>query len=736
MKQTNEVISNHRLGQPITKREEDRYRADDVAKHLAQAIWQLGREGAAVIGLEGAWGVGKSSLLNLLEQHLKTTRGKKDHIITLSPWLNGDSVSPVGSLLVTVAAIVEECKPTHQQNRKKISDTTIQIFQYIQTTSRILSPVAELAAFIPGVPNIAKYTEALSKLNLAGRKKTAAELRESIAKSIQELDLSFVVIIDDLDRLEPLQAAEVIRLVKSVADFPRFRYVLSYDRDILSSAISKALSVDDGLAYLQKVIQLPFSIPRPETFRLQEVFIEDVTSLYKDIVGDEPDVDIQKGIMEAVNLYGAFLATPRMVNLTVDALRFRFPNVRDYIWFPDLCLLQLIRITNAKLYDWAEQYLNEYSVVATRQGTVGELEKTKMEEKLRKSLESYEGTNASSVFKLGKWLPGIRGNNDDFSLFEDMNGEERENMASLKRLGSRQHWRYYFAFSAPQNVLPREYLSELLQRFSQPENYQAMAIEMLSRINEIGISALTWYEHILSELTSVRIKTLNYETCYGLLRYFFDYNDDVIIKFSAMGRWLDRHDTPGKAIVMDLLRHMLSLRRKQTLAQLNKLFRVGNAWSWKAQLMRDLLWGHGIKGGRPWPDSERFMFEDELYNLRRLHAGRMNDTKQKNQLFLYNDLGGYLYAWREIDSEITVKLWIKDVLKSDYGFLNLLNLIRGEAYSTAHGPYLSLNLEFLSDLIGPSEEIRERLKKLQDEQLLPELVDDIINSVRISERRF
>ncbi|MGX7884746.1 P-loop NTPase fold protein [Enterobacter hormaechei] len=77
MKQTNEVISNHRLGQPITKREEDCYRADDVAKHLAQAIWQLGREGAAVIGLEGAWGVGKSSLLNLLEQHLKTTRGKR-----------------------------------------------------------------------------------------------------------------------------------------------------------------------------------------------------------------------------------------------------------------------------------------------------------------------------------------------------------------------------------------------------------------------------------------------------------------------------------------------------------------------------------------------------------------------------------------------------------------------------------------------------------------------------------
>ncbi len=69
---------------------------------------------------------------------------------------------------------------------------------------------------------------------LKEKEKTTAEMRTEIAKKIDELDLSFIVLLDDLDRLEPAQAVEVIRLVKSVGDFPRFRYLLCYDKAILS----------------------------------------------------------------------------------------------------------------------------------------------------------------------------------------------------------------------------------------------------------------------------------------------------------------------------------------------------------------------------------------------------------------------------------------------------------------------------------------------------------------------
>ncbi|MFG0801682.1 P-loop NTPase fold protein [Leclercia sp. GLN_9] len=732
MNQTSALSPGTRLGQPITRPEDDRYSANEVARHLARSVWRLGREGSAVIGIEAPWGAGKSSLLNLLEQQLQTSRGDKDHIITLSPWLNGDSFSPVGSLLLPVAAIVEQYESEKHQKRKKITATTLTIFQYIQATSRLVSPVAELAALIPGVPDISAYTRALGKLNLSGRKPTAAELRSRIARRMEELDLSFVILIDDLDRLEPLQAAEVIRVVKSVADFPRFRYVLSYDRDILASALSTALKVGDGLAYLQKIIQLPFSLPRPETFRLQETFIQSAVAVYFQVNGDEPDEKTHAGIIAAASVYGVFLSTPRMVDLTIDALRFRYPDVRDYVWFPDLCLLQLIRVTNARLHDWTEHYLSEYAVVVTRQGRMSEEEALKMSVALQECLDLYGTTRASSPWELKKWLPGIQGSKNQILLFETGDGAAREDMADQKRLGSHLHWRYYFAFSAPQNVLPPAYLDGLLQRFAVPEEFTTLATEMLSQIKEISISSFTWYEHILSELTAGRINSLSYESCSGLLNYFFNYNDDAIRRFQILGRWLDRHDTPGKAVVCDLLRRMLKLRRRQSLAQLHRLFCCGQSWSWLAQFMRDLLWGHGMRGGRAWPADDQLLTVQELDVMRMLLSSRMSSAARKNQLFMCNDLGGYLYAWGEIDSPETVKSWIRSVVAKDDGFLNLLLIIRGEAYNSVRGPYLSLDLERLSDLLGSSEIILQRLEKLQEEQFLPELTDDIMNSVRLS----
>ena len=126
-----------------------------------------------------------------------------------------------------------------------------------------------------GAPNAGKALKALASVQLSQKSLSSSELRSQIADKIAELDLSFIILLDDLDRLEPAQAIEVIRLVKSVADFPRFRYILCYDKAVLAQAISRGLGgwMMAG-CICRKLSRSPSSLPRPESFVLRRELLE------------------------------------------------------------------------------------------------------------------------------------------------------------------------------------------------------------------------------------------------------------------------------------------------------------------------------------------------------------------------------------------------------------------------------------------------------------------------------
>lgn len=86
----------------VSTQDEDRYGFTHIATHLAKAIKGIGREGSAVIGIEGAWGTGKTSLLNLLRTALDEQKEEKEKtfVLNISPWLDGSDTPLVASLTI------------------------------------------------------------------------------------------------------------------------------------------------------------------------------------------------------------------------------------------------------------------------------------------------------------------------------------------------------------------------------------------------------------------------------------------------------------------------------------------------------------------------------------------------------------------------------------------------------------------------------------------------------------
>lgn len=725
----------------IRHKDEDSYGFTHIATELARAIQGIGREGSAVIGIEGAWGTGKTSLLNLLRTALDEQQEPRTFVLTISPWLDGSDTPLVASLLLPVAAIIAEeeerrLSPEERADleKKKARFATVRtLMDYTRATARHLAPVAQIAALIPGVPNASDALDAVADSSwLKEKEKTTADMRAEIARKIEELDLSFIVLLDDLDRLEPAQAVEVIRLVKSVADFPRFRYLLCYDKAVLSQAISQGLGVDDGSLYLQKIIQISFSLPRPESFALRQQFHDAAVELYQTVNHSLPADSMLADLTTVANIYGATLKTPREVQTVLNALRFRYAGMRDYVYFPDLCFLQLLRTTNSGLYDWVEEYLSERNVVQAEDGQVSDEEQKALVGSLEHHLKRYFPAAAHSAYMLGQWVPGISGGltESPVKLFARTGPQESAMQTAGKRLSSQVYWRYYFAFSAPQNVLLPQIFDQLFTLAGQPQKQQELAECLLGYIQSKNLSSRTWFEHIITQLTSPLIEARTPAECQGLLQFFFDNGDVMVERYRQDNEWFALHQLDTYSVADRLIQRMLQEDAASTMKFLIAQLQSGKAWYWCAEYVRHLLWQHGIVGDRTGHQLEEWMDPGNVLTLRKTIAKRLKSPIITDQLPAFALLNWYIWAWRDISGVPAVRKWVERQVEEDEVFLNLLLLLRYYGTSSAQGYYQALPLADMKEFLGDVETVTARIESIKQAGHFPERVEQVEQSLR------
>jgi len=84
--------------QPITKIEQDELGHWPLAQELASAIRISSPQAGFVLGIEGGWGSGKSSIANLVEHDLCSQEPKRHKIVRFNPWLIGTRDQLLGEL--------------------------------------------------------------------------------------------------------------------------------------------------------------------------------------------------------------------------------------------------------------------------------------------------------------------------------------------------------------------------------------------------------------------------------------------------------------------------------------------------------------------------------------------------------------------------------------------------------------------------------------------------------------
>ncbi|MCX5480613.1 P-loop NTPase fold protein [Kaistia geumhonensis] len=697
---------------PLNGPDSDRLGFRAGADALARSLLNQRAVDGLVVGVEGPWGSGKSSFLNMVVAILRSDINSFTYAIEYRPWLIGDSKDMLLSLFADLAIAVDAIEAIDgdpsSQNRRQVGDTATQITRFARRLGGVGMLARAAGVLVPGAAIAGDILQALaatsndwlSDRSLLGEK-------NDIRKRLSKLKKRIVVVIDDVDRLEPIEILEVFRLIRSVADFPNVIYILGYDADIVKKSIGSVIQLDSGQQYLEKIVQVSINVPKPEPLDLRFWFRSEIEALLPAPIDDLTQISNFDSIIDFE--VGRYLKTPRQVVRCLDSIRIFWDLLIYKVDIVDLVWINVIKAGNIDLYNWIERYISIVSVYATGQYLVDEGDKAELINRLQLAL-SVEGGQADAVAdRLVEFLLGIEdniiGGTTKLDIFADFSRETLYNFIRAKRLSSPDHYRLYFALDQPKNSPTNDDYAALIEAAADSsERVESILIEWLQIRLSTGISKA---EIIIARLSD------------SYTNSSFHISESILF---AMSNNLDltsnmNMDEPniwseGRRLTKRIIGG-LGHEREETL---KRLFQ-GRAIEWLTTILRSDLFAHGRVDQRP-RSSETLLEPHELDMVSRLMIDRYRRMDLASWRNLKRPLNG-LFAWLQAGDPDEPKAFLKTASRTDDGFVAVLELLSSRVF-TAKGSRPTLQRTTLSHLLD-YDLCRDRIQALAMSSTSPEL---------------
>ncbi|MFC8040671.1 P-loop NTPase fold protein [Paenarthrobacter sp. NPDC057355] len=283
---------------PDNETDRDFLNFEGLADTIAQMIIQA--EGRPIsVGISGAWGVGKSSMIKLTKCSLtragNTGDRKKFVFVDFNAWLyQGYDDARAALLDVIASALVEEAK-NQESGMDKVTDFLKRV-RWLRLAKLVALPVAALALGIPPSGLAGQATDLIGRaasgtigseqletadgmMRDVGRESSALirpkedssppkeiqALRDSFEAALEELNVTLVVLIDDLDRCLPETTISTLEAIRLFLFLKNTAFVIAADDEMIKYAVRKHFGGlgDESLVinYFDKLIQIPVRVP-------------------------------------------------------------------------------------------------------------------------------------------------------------------------------------------------------------------------------------------------------------------------------------------------------------------------------------------------------------------------------------------------------------------------------------------------------------------------------------------
>ncbi len=274
--------------------------ADTIAEIIARA------NGKPIsIGVSGAWGMGKSSLIKLTRTALSKQpkkQGDREFVfVEFNAWLYQGYDDARAALMDVIAEKLQEEAVKRNKDKSKVADF-IRRIRWFRAARLVagdalalslgLAPTGVLGGLWQTAKSMADGVNQNELEDAKGKAKQAAgeatsllaprleesppkeiqALRDSFEEALEELEITLVVLIDDLDRCLPHTTISTLEAIRLFLFLKHTAFVIAADDAMIKHAVRKHFGgLDDQTLvtnYFDKLVQVPIRVP---TLGTQEV---------------------------------------------------------------------------------------------------------------------------------------------------------------------------------------------------------------------------------------------------------------------------------------------------------------------------------------------------------------------------------------------------------------------------------------------------------------------------------
>jgi len=324
----------------ITTIEEDQLNRAHFAEALAASLSTWSEKDSLVVAIYGKWGDGKTSVKNMLAQRIREN-SQDVEFLEFNPWQWSHSESLAASFFRELQRTLSKNKASNQELIKKWQRYS----EYLSVANDLLTPIQRniqgistflsfclifLSAKITGAISYILFGVAilffivsfsvsflswLSALYLRFKKArnenpTLEDLKRDLSAELKKSEKTFLIIVDDIDRLNPDETKDIFTLIKANADFPNLIYLTMFQRDVVEKSL-EANGIHSGHEYLEKIIQVGLDLPDTPPEGIHQILFNKLQNILDSHGGDSK------------------FSSGRWSQLFNEGIGFYFKNLRD-----------------------------------------------------------------------------------------------------------------------------------------------------------------------------------------------------------------------------------------------------------------------------------------------------------------------------------------------------------------------------------------------------------------------